>query len=76
MDYPFVKETEAAKASWDFSVVHKQSQKQIAANTVRILLLEEQNKKLREKIIEETEESGYHNESKVLCHSYNLKLAL
>ena len=51
MDYPFVKQTSADYATHIASLSNKESQKQVSANTVRILLLEEQNSELRERLI-------------------------
>ena len=48
MDFPFVSQMDEAYADYIASLVYKKlSQKQIAANTVRIYLLEEQNNELR-----------------------------
>ena len=50
MDYPFVKQTGKDYASHVTSIVERQqSRRQITANTIRILLLEEQNSELRSK---------------------------
>ncbi len=49
MDYPFVKQTSASYTDHIQSLSAKSSHKHISANTVRILLLEEQNSELREK---------------------------
>lgn len=57
MDYPFVKQTEEEYGNHVASVIHSQrSRKQITANTIRILLLEEQNSELRNKVIKEARE--------------------
>lgn len=48
MDYPFVKQTTGSVPL----------QKQISANTVRILLLEEQNADLRDKIVQAAQAQG------------------
>ena len=45
MDYPFVKQTTGGSGGIP-------SQKQISANTIRILLLEEQNHELRERAVQ------------------------
>lgn len=49
MDYPFVKQTAQNYTFHIDSLSGKESKKQISANTVRILLLEEQNTELRQK---------------------------
>ncbi len=50
MDYPFVKQMEENYTDHVSSLVqNRQSRKQISANTIRILLLEEQNNELRKK---------------------------
>ena len=57
MDYPFVKQTEENYANHVMSIVqNRQSRKQISANTIRILLLEEQNSELRKKTDKESRE--------------------
>lgn len=57
MDYPFVKQTSAGYIDHVQSLSTKESQKQVSANTVRILLLEEQNSELREKSVVELRDS-------------------
>ena len=48
MDFPFVEQTSATYNDHVTSLVKNQkSRKQITANTIRILLLEEQNNELR-----------------------------
>ena len=49
MDYPFVKQVSGNYRAHISSLTRRDSEKQILANTVRILLLEEQNTELREK---------------------------
>ena len=51
MDYPFLKQTGSDYRAHIASLSRRDSEKQISANTVRILLLEEQNIELREKAI-------------------------
>ncbi len=58
MDYPFVKQTRTDYVEHIQSLSTRDSQKQISANTVRILLLEEQNSELRERSVAEVRERG------------------
>lgn len=51
MDYPFIKQVSGDYQSHIASMTSQDSERQISANTVRILLLEEQNTELREKRI-------------------------
>ena len=51
MDYPFVKQTSENYSTHIAGLSGKVTQKQISANTIRILLLEEQNAELREKVV-------------------------
>jgi hypothetical protein len=54
MDYPFVKQTSEAYSDHISSLVGRvESRRQITANTIRILLLEEQNSELRNTSVEE-----------------------
>lgn len=54
MDYPFIKQTAEGYVSHIDSLSGRESQKQISANTIRILLLEEQNSELRHKRMQST----------------------
>lgn len=57
MDYPFVKQTRERYTNHVTSLIRsQQSQRQISANTIRILLLEEQNNELRHKTMREMKE--------------------
>ena len=57
MDFPFVKQTEENYTDHVASLVQSQkSRKQISANTIRILLLEEQNSELRKRADRESRE--------------------
>lgn len=57
MDYPFVKQTGEDYGSHVASIIQcQQSRRQITANTIRILLLEEQNSELRHEAIVEAKE--------------------
>ena len=58
MDYPFVRQTSEGYVQHIWSLSARDSQRQISANTVRILLLEEQNSELRERGLREARESG------------------
>ncbi len=58
MDYPFVKQTSPGYTDHIKSLSAKESQKHISANTVRILLLEEQNSELRGKSVADLRERG------------------
>ena len=58
MDYPFVKQTSEGYVRHIRSLSARDSQRQISANTVRILLLEEQNSELRERGLREARERG------------------
>ena len=49
MDYPFVKQVSGDYLAHISSLTSRDSERQISANTVRILLLEEQNTELRGK---------------------------
>lgn len=50
MDYPFIKQTGENYDTHIASVIqNRQSRRQITANTVRIMMLEEQNNELRHK---------------------------
>ncbi len=51
MDYPFVKQSSEGYGDHLASLHGKRSQRQISANTVRILLLEDQNTELRQNLI-------------------------
>lgn len=58
MDYPFIKQVSGNYRAHISSLTGRDSERQISANTVRILLLEEQNTELREKnIIPKTQSS-------------------
>ena len=52
MDYPFIKQTNENYSTRITSLSSKESGRQISANTIRILLLEEQNSELRQKAVE------------------------
>ena len=52
MDYPFIKQTNENYSTRITSLLSKESGRQISANTIRILLLEEQNSELRQKAVE------------------------
>lgn len=57
MDYPFVKQSSEAYSDHVTSLTESQvSRKQITANTIRILLLEEQNTELRHTSVREARE--------------------
>ena len=58
MDYPFVRQTSESYVQHIRSLSARDSQRQISANTVRILLLEEQNSELRERGLREARERG------------------
>ena len=49
MDYPYIKQVSGDYRAHISSLTSRDSERQISANTVRILLLEEQNTELREK---------------------------
>ena len=49
MDYPFIKQGSDDYQSHVASLTGQESERQVSANTIRILLLEEQNTELREK---------------------------
>ena len=51
MDYPFIKQVNSDYCSHVASLTGPDMERQISANTVRILLLEEQNTELRDKRI-------------------------
>ena len=55
MDYPFIKQVSGDYHSHIASLTRQDSEKQVSANTIRILLLEEQNSELREKRIPQRE---------------------
>ena len=58
MDYPFIKQMSGDYLAHISSLTGRESERQISANTVRILLLEEQNSELREKnIVPKTQSS-------------------
>ncbi len=57
MDYPFVKQTSENYSDHVTSILQSQeSRRQITANTIRILLLEEQNNELRYTSVSEARE--------------------
>lgn len=56
MDYPFIKQTNENYSTHVTSLSSKESGRQISANTIRILLLEEQNSELRQKVVEAAHE--------------------
>ena len=58
MDYPFIKQMSGDYRAHISSLTGRESERQISANTVRILLLEEQNSELREKNIVPTTQSS------------------
>lgn len=55
MDFPFLKQTSDDYSTHIASLSGRESQKQISANTVRILLLEEQNSELRQRTVAATQ---------------------
>ena len=57
MDYPFIKQVSGDYLTHIASLTGRDSERQVAANTVRILLLEEQNTELREKTVPQTQSS-------------------
>ena len=57
MDYPFVKQSSESYSDHVTSLTRRrESRKQITANTIRILLLEEQNHELRHTAVTEARE--------------------
>lgn len=57
MDYPFVKQSSESYSDHVASLTRqRESRKQITANTIRILLLEEQNNELRHTAVTEAKE--------------------
>ena len=59
MDYPFIKQVSGDYHSHVASLTSEDSQKQVSANTIRILLLEEQNSELREKGLPQREAKSF-----------------
>lgn len=55
MDYPFVKQVDGDYRAHVASLTGQHCERQISANTIRILLLEEQNTELREKNLPQTQ---------------------
>lgn len=73
MDYPFVKQTGEGYESHVASIIqNQQSRRQITANTIRILLLEEQNSELRHEVVKEAEEIKTNSESDISKVTINI----
>ena len=77
MDYPFVKQTTEGYAEHIKSLTNSgESHRQITANTVRILLLEEQNCELREGVVPVMEAAKVHNGGRPFLVTINFSLSL
>lgn len=70
MDYPFIKQVSGDYHAHISSLTGRESERQISANTVRILLLEEQNSELREKKIVPKTQSSEGLPYQVQCTMY------
>ncbi len=63
--HPFIPQGSDSYQTYLASLSSKQSQRQISANTIRILLLEEQNSDLRGKVLQEVREEPARRRLKV-----------